>query len=242
VTGWFVEDFTLAELKTLRARERLPELRPANTRYDGLSDVPTLAEVIALVRDKERETGRRIGLYPELKHPSFLQGEGHDVAALLVEQLHAAGYRAAEEPVFIQCFEAAPLVRLAGLTELRLIQLALREGGPADKPGLTYAAMLTPDMLPQIAGYADGLGAEIGLLLNPDGSPTGLVDAAPDSGLLVHAWTLRKENAFLPPTLRRGENPAAEGDFAALWRLLADAGVDGVFTDNPGDVPDRQLR
>jgi glycerophosphoryl diester phosphodiesterase len=242
VTGWFVEDFTLAELKTLRARERLPELRPANTRYDGLSDVPTLAEVIALVRAKERETGRRIGLYPELKHPSFLQGEGHDVAALLVEQLHAAGYRAAEEPVFIQCFEAAPLVRLAGLTELRLIQLASREGGPADKPGLTYAAMLTPDMLPQIAGYADGLGAEIGLLLNPDGSPTGLVDAAHDSGLLVHAWTLRRENAFLPPALRRGEDPAAAGDFAALWRLLADTGVDAVFTDNPGDVPDRQLR
>jgi glycerophosphoryl diester phosphodiesterase len=236
VTGWFVEDFTLAELRSLRARERLPQLRPANTRFDGQFEVPTLAEVIALVREAEAEHGRRIGLYPELKHPSFLQAQGHDVVRLLVEQLHAAGYRSAGEPVFIQCFEVAPLVRLAGLTQLRLIQLASAEGGPADRPGSTYVAMLAPDALPDIAAYADGIGVETSLVLGPDGSPSGLADAAHDAGLQVHAWTLRKENAFLPPTLRRGEDPSAAGDFARLWHLLADAGVDGVFTDHPGEA------
>ena len=236
VSGWFAEDFTLAELRRLRARERLPQLRPENTKFNGQFPVPTLAEIIALVRASEAGSGRRIGLYPELKHPSFLQAQGHDVVALLVAELHGAGYRSGDEPVFLQCFEIAPLVRLAGLTELRLIQLLSAEGGPADRPGLTYAAMLAPDTLPRIADYADGIGVELGLVLEPDGSSTGLVQAAHDAGLLVHAWTLRKENAFLPPALRRGDDPAATGDFAALWRLLAEAGVDGVFTDNPREA------
>lgn len=236
VTGWFVEDLTLAELRTLRARERLPQIRVANTRFDGLFPVPTLAEVIALVRAKEAETGRRIGIYPELKHPSFLAQQGHDVVALLVKQLHAAGYRSADEPVFIQCFEVAPLERLDRLTELRLIQLVSADGGPADKLELTYAAMLEPGALPRIAEYADGIGAEIALILEPDGTSTGLVPAAHGAGLEIHAWTLRKENVFLPPSLRRGEDPAAVGDYAALWRLLAAAGVDGVFTDNPAQA------
>jgi glycerophosphoryl diester phosphodiesterase len=236
VAGWFAEDFTLAELRRLRARERLPQLRPANTRFDGQFTVPTLAEIVALLRAKETETGRRIGLYPELKHPSFLQAQGHDVAALLVEQLHAAGYRSADEPVFIQCFEVAPLVRLAGLTELRLIQLASAEGGPADRPDLTYAAMLEGSALPRIAEVVHGIGVELSLVLNPDGTPTGLVQAAHAAGLEVHAWTLRKENAFLPPALRRGEEPSAAGDIASLWHRLAEAGVDGVFTDHPGDA------
>jgi glycerophosphoryl diester phosphodiesterase len=236
VGGWFAEDFTLAELRTLRARERLPHLRPANTRFDGRFSVPTLAEIIALVRAREAETGRRIGLYPELKHPSFLQAQGHDVVTLLVELLHAAGYRSAAEPVFIQCFEVAPLVRLAGLTDLRLIQLASAEGGPADRPDLTYAAMLEKSALRGVAAVAHGIGVELALVLNPDGTPTGLVQAAHAAGLKVHAWTLRKENAFLPPDLRRGEAPAAAGDFAALWQRLAEAGVDGVFTDHPGDA------
>ena len=233
VTGWFVEDFTLAELRTLRARERLPQVRPANVRFDGLFVVPTLAEVIALVRAKEAETGRRIGIYPELKHPMFLQSQGHDVVTLLVEQLHDAGYRSAEGPVFLQCFEVEPLVRLAGLTQLRLIQLVSAAGGPPDMPELAYATMIEPDGLSRIADYADGIGVELSLILAPDGSPAGLVNAAHGAGLLVHGWTLRKENAFLPPSLRLGEDLTAPGDYAALWRQLAAAGVDGVFTDNP---------
>ena len=236
VTGWFAEDFTLAELRTLRARERIPQLRPQNARFDGLYSVPTLAEIIQLVRAREAETGRRIGIYPELKHPSFLGEQGYDMVALLVEQLHAAGYRSAEEPVFIQCFEVGPLMRLDKLIELRLVQLVSAAGGPADAPGLSYAAMLAPDRLPGIAVYADAIGAELSLLLDEDGSATGLIERAHEAGLMVHGWTLRRENAFLPAALRQGDDPAAPGDFAAFWHLLEQAGADGIFTDNPAQA------
>lgn len=236
VTGWFAEDFTLPELRTLRARERIPQLRPGNALFDGLYQVPTLAEIITLVRAREAETGRRIGLYPELKHPTFLAGEGHDTVALLVEQLHAAGYRDAGEPVFIQNFEVGPLVRLAGLTRLRLVQLVAAEGGPADLPQVAYAQMLAPDSLARIAAYADGLGADLRLVLSAEGTPTDLVARAHAAGLVVHGWTLRRENAFLPAALRRGDDPAAPGNLAALWRALEQAGIDGVFTDHPADA------
>lgn len=231
VEGWFVEDFTLAELRTLRARERLPELRPANARFDGLYPIPTLAEIVALVGAKEAETGRRIGLYPELKHPSFLEKEGLDTPALLVAALHDAGLDRVDSPVFIQCFEARPLIRLAGLTELPLVQLVSAEGGPADLPGTTFAELLEEPG--RIAAYADAIGAEMSLLLEDDGSPTPLVAAAHEAGLAVHAWTLRKENAFLPEPLRSSKDPAATGGYALLWQMLARAGIDGVFTDDP---------
>jgi len=233
VTGWFTEDFTLDELRTLRARERLPELRAANTAFDGLYQVPTLAEIIALVRAKEAESGRRIGLYPEIKHPSYFAGIGHDLGAMLVEQLHAAGYRAAEEPVFIQSFEPGPLERLDATTQLRLVQLVAAQGGPADRPGTTFADMLAPAGL---AAIADAIGAEIGLLLSPAGTATALAAEAHATGLEVHAWTLRRENAFLPEAARIGADPAAPGQLEQVWRALDAAGVDAVFTDNPADA------
>lgn len=235
-SGWFTEDFTLAELKTLRARERLPDLRPANTAHDGQYEVPTFAEVIALVQRKEDETGRRIGIYPELKHPGYFAAQGIDLAALLLSELAGAGYTSAGDPVFIQCFEVGTLARLEGQTGLRLVQLVASEGGPADLPEISYAAMLTPSGLAGIARYADALGADIRLILNADGSPTALVGDAAEAGLAVHGWTVRRENAFLPEALRNGSDPAAPGDMAALVRLLAEAGVAGIFTDNPGEV------
>jgi len=233
VTGWFTEDFTLPELRTLRARERLPELRAANTAFDGLYSVPTLAEVIALVRAKEAETGRTIGLYPEIKHPTYFASIGHDLAAMLVAGLHEGGYFTATDPVFIQSFEVRPLVRLRGMTEMRLVQLVDSEGGPADQPEETYASMLAPEGLSNIAQYADGIGASLGLLLGADGAALPLTAQAQAAGLLVHAWTLRRENAFLPAALRRGDAPGDAGDMAALVRLMQQAGVDGVFSDNP---------
>jgi len=237
VTGWFTEDFTLAELRTLRARERLPELRRANSRFDSLYQVSTLAEIIALVRAKEAETGRRIGLYPEIKHPGYFAGIGLALEPLLVEALHEAGYRDAREPVFIQSFEPGPLIALKEMTGLRLIQLVAAHGGPADRPGTTYAQMLTPEGLRAIARHADGTGAELTLLIDGEGKPTGLVDRAHKAGLAVHGWTLRKENAFLPAYARNGDEPAAIGQFGSVWRALERAGVDGVFTDDPGLVP-----
>jgi len=236
MTGWFTEDFTLAELRTLRARERLPELRPANARFDGLYPVPTLAEVIALVRAKEAETGRTIGIYPEIKHPTYFAGIGHDLAAMLVAGLHEGGYFTATDPVFIQSFEVGPLVRLRPLTEMRLVQLVDSKGGPADQPEETYASMLTAEGLTNIAQYADGIGASVPLLLGADGEPLPLTEQAHAAGLLVHVWTLRRENAFLPAALRSGDVPGDAGDMAALVRLMQRAGVDGVFSDNPAIV------
>ncbi|WP_207912294.1 glycerophosphodiester phosphodiesterase family protein [Parafrankia sp. BMG5.11] len=233
VNGWFAEDFTLPELRTLRARERLPDLRRANARYDGLYQVPTLAEIIALVRAKEAERGHRIGLYPELKHPTFLLTQGIDSVDLLVTALGKKGLDTADAPVFIQSFEVAPLKRLDKLTDARLVQLVSAEGGPADEAAATYAEMLTATGLGEIAKYADAIGAELRLIAGTDGRPTGLVEQAHGAGLKVHAWTLRKENAFLPESLRTGNDPAVAGDYAAAWGVLAAAGVDGVFTDDP---------
>jgi glycerophosphoryl diester phosphodiesterase len=234
VTGWFTEDFTLAELRTLRARERLPQVRVANTRFDGLYQIPTLAEIIALVRAKEAESGRRVGLYPELKHSQYFASIGHDTAATLVEQLHAAGYSTADDPVFIQSFEADTLPRLNAMTELRLVQLVSAQGGPADRQGLTYAEMLTSQGLADIAGYADGIGAELSLVLRADGTSSGLASRAHTAGLQVHGWTVRWENMFLPPSLRSRGPDNAPGNFLVLLDALHSAQLDGVFTDNPG--------
>ena len=233
VAGWFAEDFTLAELRTLRAKERIPELRPANARFDGLYTVPTFAEIVALVRAKEAETGRTIGLYPELKHPAFLLSQGIDSVDLLVAALKKERLDGREAPLFIQSFEVAPLQRLDKLVDARLVQLIASDGGPADEPGMTYADMITPSGLARIATYADAIGPNAELVVGADGRPTGLVADAHKAGLKVHAWTLRKENAFLPPPLRRGSAEGATGNFAAAWAALAASGVDGLFTDDP---------
>ena len=239
VSGWFAEDFTLAELRTLRVVERLPSVRPGNTRYDRLYQIPTFAEIVRLVRAKEAETGRSIGIYPELKHPNFLlQYEGIDTVDLLVIALREAGYAGADAPVFLQSFEIAPLKRLAQRTDFRLIQLVAPEGGPPDEPDTRYAEMLSPAGLAEIATYADGIGAAIPLLLAPDGSATPLVADAKAAGLAVHAWTLRKENVFLPAPLRVGTNEGAVGCDATLYAMLAAAGVDGVFADDPARALD----
>lgn len=233
VSGWFAEDFTLAELRTLRAKERIPDIRPGNARYDGLYQVPTLAEILALVRAKKAETGRTVGLYPELKHPTFLLTQGIDAVDLLVTVLRKEGLDKADAAIFIQSFEVAPLQRLDKLTDARLVQLVSPEGGPADEAGVTYSEMLTPAGLAGIARYADAIGPDVRQIVGEDGKPSGLVDAAHAAGLKVHGWTLRKENAFLPAPLRVGSDPTATGNYAAAWGLLAASGADALFTDDP---------
>ncbi len=235
VAGWFVEDFTLAELRTLRAKERIPSLRSANTRFDGLYQVPTLAEIVKLVRAKEAATGKRIGLYPELKHPAFLlQNAGIDLVDLLLREFRQLGITP-DDPVFIQSFEVAPLQRLkARGGGFKLVQLVAPGEGPADEPAMRYAEMVTPTGLADVAKYADTVGAHIALVLNPDGSPTSLVTDARAAGLAVHAWTVRPENDFLPPMLRTGEEPKGRGcGDVKLAALLKAAGVAGVFSDGP---------
>ncbi len=235
VAGWFAEDFTLAELRTLRAKERIPSLRPANARFDGLYQVPTFEEIVKLVRAKEAATGRRIGLYPELKHPDFLlQSAGIDMVDLLLRDLRALGITAAD-PVFIQSFEIAPLQRLKQRGGgFRLVQLVAPGEGPADEPAMRYAEMVTPTGLAEVAKYADAVGAHIALVLNPDGTPTSLVADAGAAGLAVHAWTVRPENEFLPAMLRTGADPKGKGcGDVKLAEMLKAAGVAGVFSDGP---------
>ena len=238
VNGWFAEDFTLAELQTLRARERIAGVRPGNARFDGLWQVPTFAEIVKLVRAKERETGRTIGIYPELKHPTaLLQQSGIDSVDLLASALKADGLTGPGAKVIVQSFEVEPLRRLHKLLpDTTLMQLVGVAGGPADSPALRYDAMIQPAGLAEIASYAAIVGADMRLLFEPSGSPTGLIAAAHGAGLKVHAWTLRKENVFLPAAFRRGTAPNEAGNVAGAVAALRAAGVDGVFTDDPALV------
>ena len=234
--GWFAEDFTLAEIRTLRARERIPGIRPANARYDGLYQVPTFDEIVMLVRAKEAETGRRIGLYPELKHYTFLLREQLDGVDLLIAALRKHDLDSADAPVFVQSFEVAPLKRLDAMSDVKLVQLLEPEGGPADEPDMRYAEMATPSGLAEIAEYADVIGVNLQMILTMDGAPTGLIVAAHDAGLQVHGWTLRAENTFLPPMLRRGDEAGRPGCPELLLAELRRHGIDGIFADQPGRV------
>ena len=218
VEGWFTEDMTLAELKTLRARERLPEVRPANTAYDGLFEVPTFAEILALAA----RTG--VGVYPETKHPSYFRGIGLPLEETLFAQIEAAGLDRADAPLFIQSFEAANLQALRTTTHAPLVQLIAAEGAPACG-GPSYAQMITPEGLRAVAAYADAIGPDKRLVFGPDGTPTRLVADAHAAGLLVHPWTFRAEHHFLPAW--------AHGDLAAELTAAFAAGVDGLFCDFP---------
>jgi glycerophosphoryl diester phosphodiesterase len=238
MTGWFTEDFTLAELRTLRARERLPQLRPANTAHDGLYQVPTFDEILRLVRARSVETGCTIGVYPETKHPSYFASIGLPHEAPLLAALAAYGYDSAEDAIFIQSFEVGNLVRLNGLTQVRLIQLVADEGGPPDRAGVRYADMVSAEGLAAIAAYADGIGPAKNMVIarNADGTlgaSTGLVARAHTAGLEVHPWTFRAENFFLPTDLRDGADPRSKGDLVAEMRAFLAEGVDGLFADHP---------
>ena len=242
VTGWFTEDFTLAELKTLRARERLPQLRPDTAAaHDGKYAIPTLAEILTLVAAETARTGRRVGIYPEIKHSAYFASRRLAMERPLIRVLDRAGYRSATDPVFIQSFEVGNLRLLHELTRLRLVQLVAGEGGPADRPGVRYATMVIPAGLKVIASYAHAVGVEKGMIVPraADGRsqpPTSLIADAHAAGLLVHAWTFRSENYFLPAELQRTGGPAAHGDAAAEYRQFYALGADGVFSEFPGEA------
>ncbi len=238
LTGWFTEDFTLAELKTLRAKERIPQLRPRNTEFDGRYEIPTFQEVLDLRKRLSKRLGREIGVYPETKHPTYFRSIGLPLEDPLVHALRRNNLNRKKAPVFVQSFETGNLRLLDEELRVRLVQLF---GGRASRPygdSRTYGELATEAGLEEIAEYADGVGPSKDYIVprNPDGSsgePTDFVDDAHDSGLLVHPYTFRRENAFLPLELRSSADPAGVGDLYAELRQFFELGVDGVFTDNP---------
>ena len=237
-TGWFTEDFTLAELKTLRAKERIPHLRPQNAAYNGRFEVPTLQEVIDLRRELSRELGRTIGIYPETKHPTYFRAIGLPLDEPLVKALKKNKLNKAASPVCVQSFETGNLRWLDRRLKVPIVQLL---GGKTQKPvgdSRTYAELATPAGLEDIDAYADGVGPSKDYVVprNADGSsaaPITFVDDAHAAGLVVHPYTFRRENAFLPLELRSSADPAGVGDLASELRQFFALGVDGVFTDNP---------
>jgi glycerophosphoryl diester phosphodiesterase len=243
VTGWFTEDFLLAELKTLRARERIPELRPGNTRLDGRLEVPTLEEILALLRavEGQRQVRARelrlpppepIGVYPETKHPSYFTAVGLAMEERLVHALERYGYRGRDGRAFLQSFETGNLKALSRLTQLPLVQLIEAAGAPYDLvqggDPRTYADLLTPKGLEEIAAYASCIGPAKSLVIPRDGAgkllgPASLVADCHAVGVNVHPWTFRAEDAFLPAGL----------DLEGELREFLAAGVDGLFVDQP---------
>lgn len=251
VEGWFTEDFTLAELKTLRARERIPQVRPANTRFDGLLEIPTFEEILALVRagDEQRAARARqlglplparIGVYPETKHPTYFAGRGLALEVPIVEMLARHGYRDRSAPVWLQSFEVGSLVTFSHLTQLPRVQLMDDNGAPFDfltrHDARTYADMSTPAGLAEVARYAQAIGPNKSQIIprRADGSlgtPTPLVAHAHAHNLAVHPWTFRAENFFLPLEFRHGAVPADRGDLQGEILAHLRCGIDGFFTD-----------
>ena len=257
ITGWFTEDFTLAELKTLRARERIPAIRPGNTRFNDMFEVPTLEEVLQLVEqanERRREEARAdrddrrgrphrgfrpIGVYPETKHPSYFAGIGQPLEEPLVRLLHKYGYRDADATVFIQSFEVGNLRKLKRMTRVPLVQLMDASGRPYDfvlsGDTRTYADLATPAGLAEISSYARGVGANTALIIplvgGRLGTPTAFIRNAHAVGLTVHAWTFRAENYFLPADFDSSTDPTAIGDLAGQIRTFLNLGLDGLFSD-----------
>lgn len=214
VTGWFTEDFTLAELKSLKV---------TGSPHDGPEfRIATFEEVLDLVD----RTGRTVGLYPETKHPTHFDRLGLSLEEPLVEALRQRGYEGAEAPIFIQSFEVGNLKELNRMTDLRLVQLLDSEGCPADS-STPYSQMTTPEGLAEVATYADGIGP-----WKEQVRGTSLVQDAHSQGLLVHPYTFRAENEHLPAELRSSD-PKGLGDLESEVRSYLEAGVDGVFANHP---------
>jgi glycerophosphoryl diester phosphodiesterase len=241
-TGWFTEDFTLQEIKTLRAKERIPEIRPNNTLQDNLYPIPTLQEIIDLVRMNEKKLGKKIGIYPETKHPSYFQSIGLPFEDALLRELNKNGYHSKSDLVMIQSFEVWNLKYLRSKSSLYLVQLVDASG---ERPfdfvlqgrNQTTDDMLTKEGLAEIASYANAVSPYkehlIPRIKNRLQKPTPLIQNAHDAGLAVHTWTMRPENEFLPDQMKSSTVATERGDSIAEIRAFVQAGIDGFFTDSP---------
>ncbi|MHC5902955.1 glycerophosphodiester phosphodiesterase [Streptomyces sp. S6] len=242
VTGWFTEDFTLAELKRLRAVERIPANRPHNTLYDGRWEIPTFEEVLKWQDEQTRRRGKQVWIYPETKHPTYFRGQGLGLEERVAKLLRKYGKDKANSPVILQSFEPTSIQRLNKLVANPLVVLLdaagtrpwdfVESGDPR-----TVDDLITPKGLKEIAGYAQGIGPTLNLIIPRDADgrltqPTTLVRDAHKAGLILHPYTMRNENPFLPAEYRKGTDADGYGDAFGAFRTYFATGIDGVFTDN----------
>ncbi|MCH0565604.1 glycerophosphodiester phosphodiesterase [Streptomyces sp. MUM 2J] len=242
-TGWFTEDFTLAELKRLRAVERIRANRPHNTLYDGRWEIPTFEEVLRWQDEQCRRRGRPVWIYPETKHPTYFRKLGLPLEERVAKLLRRHRKDRRTSPVIVQSFEPGSIERLNKLVDNPLVVLLssarsrpwdfVEAGDPR-----TVADLITPRGLREIAGYAQGIGPTLDLVIPRDADgrltrPTTLVADAHRVGLVLHPWTMRNENPFLPADFRTGTDADAYGDAFGAFRTYFATGIDGVFTDNP---------
>lgn len=248
LTGWFTEDFTLAELKQLRAKERLGAIRTESRGYDGQFQIVTFEEIVDFTAAESAARGRQIGLIPELKHGTYFAGLDLALEPRFLKAVEASTYLR-RAPLLVQSFEVGNLKalrpRIAAHANIQLMQLVEDpRNTPYDRVTAgtkgTYGQMMTPAGLAEIATYADWLSppTRAYISLGPDGrlgKSTGLAAAARKAGLLVGTWTFRPENRFLAADFRDGAGEDArnpQGSVAEIKRYLAE-GLDGFFTDDP---------
>ncbi|MEU3355551.1 glycerophosphodiester phosphodiesterase [Streptomyces sp. NPDC037389] len=242
-TGWFTEDFTLAELKTLRAKERIPGNRQHNTLYDGRWDVPTFEEVLKWADEQGRKRGRRIWLHVETKHPTYFRKIGLGLEERLAKLLRRYGRSGRNGYTFLQSFEPSSLQRLGrlGLDCPKVLLLDDLPTRPWDfveaNDPRTVADLITPKGLKWVSGFAQGIGPWVNLIIPRDKNdrltkPTTLVRDSHAAGLILHPYTMRNENSFLPADFRRGTDPNAYGDAFGAFKAYFATGIDGIFSDN----------
>ncbi|MHB9754901.1 glycerophosphodiester phosphodiesterase [Streptomyces sp. BYX5S] len=241
-TGWFTEDFTLAELKTLRAKERIPGTRQHNTIYDGRWEVPTFEEVLRWRAEQSRKLGREVWIYPELKHPTYFRKLGLGLEERIAKVLRAHRLDRRNSPVIIQSFEPTSIQRMNKLVDNPLaVLLSTAKSRPYDFVDTgdprTVADLITPKGLAEIARYANGIGPTLDLIIPKDANgkllqPTTLVKDAHAAGLILHPYTMRNENTFLPADFKKGTDPNAYGDAFGAFQRYYETGIDGIFTDN----------
>jgi glycerophosphoryl diester phosphodiesterase len=241
-TGWFTEDFTLAELKTLRAVERIPANRPHNTLYNGRWEIPTFEEVLKWQDEQTRRRGKQVWIYPETKHPTYFRKLGLGLEERVAKLLRKYGKDGRNSPVILQSFEPSSIQKLNQLVDNPLVVLL---SSAASRPydfveagdPRTVADLITPKGLREIAGYAQGIGPTLDLIIPKDANgnltkPTTLVSDAHKVGLVLHPYTMRNENPFLPAEYRKGSAADGYGDSFGAFRTYFATGIDGVFTDN----------